>query len=153
MSVLVRSAKRNDCALLLGFMRGLAEFEGYIDVFRVTKAALETRGFPQTGEPEFYALLAELNGKNVGMLVYYFIPFTFDLRPTLFIKELFVDPIARNNGVGEALFNAAIAKAKVQDCGRIKWDVLHNNEAAKRFYHRQGAHHDKKWQGFILDIN
>ena len=153
MSVLVRPATRDDCASLLELMRGLAKFEGYIDDFRVTETALETRGFGQTGEPEFYALLAQLNEQAVGMLVYYFIPFTFDLRPTLFIKELFVEPTARNNGAGEALFKAALAKAKLQGCGRIKWDVLHNNDAAKRFYQRQGARQDAKWQGYILDLS
>ncbi len=51
MSVLVRSATQDDCATLLKLMLGLASFERYIDAFRVTESELESRGFPQTGEP------------------------------------------------------------------------------------------------------
>jgi len=87
-----------------------------------------------------------------GMLVYYFIPFTLDLRPTLFIKEFFVMPGARGAGIGEQLFAALRETALEQGCGRIKWDVLHDNEAAKRFYERQGARQDSQWLGFILNI-
>ena len=152
MSISILPAKREDCLLLLNLMQGLAKFEGYIDDFRVTRETLETRGFPRTGEPEFYALLAELEGQTVGMLVYYFIPFTFDLRPSLFIKELYVEPNARNAGIGDALFKAVLRIARLKKCGRIKWDVLYNNDAAKRFYEHHGAHPDSKWQGYILEL-
>ena len=148
----IRPAVRDDCARLLELMKGLAEFEGYLDDFRVNTADLKNLGFPDDGEPEFHALVAELDDRLIGMLVYYFIPFTFDLRPSLFIKELFVDPEARDAGAGERLFSAVRDVATNCDCGRIKWDVLHNNEAAKRFYARQGARQDAKWQGFVLDL-
>lgn len=151
MNLIIRPAIRDDCASLLGLMRGLAKFEGYIDDFCVTQSALETRGFPETGAPEFYAIVAEQENQVIGMLAYYFIPFTYDLRPTLFIKELFIDPTARNNGAGDALFQAVREAAKRQHCGRIKWDVLHNNTAAKRFYERQGARQDSIWRGYFLE--
>lgn len=152
MSISIRPAKRDDCPSLLQLMQALAKFEGYIDDFRVTRMALETRAFPRKGEPEFYALLAKSENLAVGMLVYYFIPFTFDLRPSLFIKELYVEPNARNTGVGDALFQAVLNIARLEKCGRIKWDVLYNNTAAKRFYERLGACQDSKWQGYILNL-
>jgi len=149
--LVIRPAVKADCPALLELMKGLAEFEGYLDQFRVSVADLEQRGFPGNGVPEFYALVAEQKGALRGMLVYYFIPFTFDLRPTLFIKELYVEAGARGVGAGEQLFTAARKAAIDKGCGRMKWDVLHDNAAAQRFYQRQGARHDDHWQGYVLD--
>ena len=146
----IRAAKPDDCPALLSLMQALAEFEGYADQFCVTTADLLHRGFPPSGEAEFQVVVAENNDAIIGMLVYYFIPFTFDLRPTLFIKELYVDASSRSQGVGDLLFNAVVKIAKQTNCGRIKWDVLSSNDGAQRFYLRQGAQHDAKWQGYIL---
>jgi len=148
----IRAAIVSDCPALLELMRGLAEFEGYLDQFLVTVNDLEQRGFPESGKPEFHALVAEENKKLSGMLVYYFIPFTFDLRPTLFIKELFVAKEARGKHIGEALFTTAREQAERRKCGHIKWDVLYDNTDAMHFYARQGARHDARWLGYVLDL-
>jgi len=148
----IRAAVIEDCPALLELMRGLAEFEGYLDQFTVTLHELKQRGFPESGKPEFHTLVAGENGGLSGMLVYYFIPFTFDLRPTLFIKELFVAKQARGKHIGEALFTATREEAEKRKCGCIKWDVLHDNHAAQRFYERQGAKHDVRWLGYKLEL-
>jgi GNAT superfamily N-acetyltransferase len=152
MNIQIRLAEISDCPALLELMRGLAEFEGYLDQYSVTVQDLEQRGFPTSGAPEFHALIAEVNGELTGMLVYYFIPFTFDLRPTLFIKELFVPKQARGQHIGEKLFTAVREIAIRENCGRIKWDVLHDNVTAQRFYERQGARHDARWLGYVLKL-
>lgn len=152
MCYLVRPARPEDCEQILGLMKGLAEFEGYLEDFKVTTPELIRRGFPEKGRPDFYALIAEKEKQLSGMLIYYTIPFTYDLRPTLYIKELYIASSARGLGLGKALFESTVKIANEQKCGRIKWDVLHNNEPAKRFYTRHGATRDNKWHGYILDL-
>ncbi len=85
-------------------------------------------------------------------LVYYLIPFTYDLKPTLFIKELYVDESARGQNIGRKLMQRAIADAKEKNCGRLKWDVLSDNIKAQSFYKSLGAKHDARWQGFVLQL-
>lgn len=120
--MIIRRAKETDCDALLGLMKKLADFEDYLEDFKVTKSDLLEQGFSQS-EPTFTALVAELDSELSGYLVYYFIPFTYDLRPTLFIKELYVDKDARGKNIGKQLMQLAISDAKVKDCGRLKWDV------------------------------
>lgn len=146
----IRLAVQTDCPQLLTLMKKLAEFEHYIDDFKVTEQELIDRGF--SNQPEFFCIVSESQNNLNGYLVYYFIPFTYDLKPTLFIKELYVSSDARGLGIGKSLFKFAIEQAKKHGCGRLKWDVLNDNKNAQHFYKKLGAKHNKQWQGYQLDI-
>jgi len=101
--------------------------------------------------PGFRALVAErAPGDVVGMLVYFFLPFAFRARPTLYIKELFVTPDVRGAGVGEALMRCAAQLAVEHGCAIVKWQVARWNEGAARFYTRLGARPDPEWVDYVL---
>lgn len=141
--VTVRHAERRDCDELLSMMIRLAEFEGYADGFRVTKPELEKRLFDAK---DFCVLIAEVDGRVSGMLVYYFLPFTYDLTPWVMIKELFVNDGYRSRGIAKSLM-AALAKVCVeQGSQKIRWDVLSSNIRAKRFYESLGAELSDAWE-------
>jgi len=147
----VRDAQERDLPVLLELMRGLAGYEGYAAEFRVTEEVLRRQGF-ERAPPDFHALVAVAPGHTVvGMLVYFFIPFTYRARPTLFIKELYVAPAARSRGIGEALMRSAACRAVDAGCALIKWQVARWNEAAARVYRRLGAVSDETWVDFLLD--
>lgn len=149
----IRRATPGDVPVLLALMRELAAFERYLDRFAVTEAELLRRGFPATGEPEFFALVAEdPAGRLVGYAVYHFIPFTYDLRPTLVLKELFVRETVRSAGVGVALLDRLLAVARSHGCGLIKWAVLPENERAKAFYRRWGGSPDPQWEYWRREV-
>ncbi len=148
--VIFRQAKADDCDQLLNLMRQLAAFEDYIDDFTITCEDLLAHGFSES--PNFTAVVAEQGGNLLGYLVYYLIPFTYDLKPTLFIKELYVDKDVREKGIGKGLMELTIKDAKNKNCGRLKWDVLSDNIKAQEFYQRFGATHDKRWQGYVLKL-
>lgn len=84
------------------------------------------------------------------MLVYYFIPFTASAKPTLFIKELFVDEAYRGHRLGEELMRAAAQAAVTHGCGAIRWAVAAWNEAGRRFYERLGAQPNPVWVDYSL---
>jgi GNAT superfamily N-acetyltransferase len=147
----VRDALRQDIPELLRLMRALARFEGYAEAFAVTARDLEERGFG--AQPQFRALLAtegEL-GRSIGMAVYYLVPFTFDLRPTLVLKELYVEEEWRARGAGELLMRAVARDALRLGCGRMRWDVLNGNAAAERFYQRLGGRREEYWVAYRMD--
>ena len=149
-NTIIRHAVEADCPQLLSLMKKLAVFEDYIDDFQVDESALIQYGFRE--KPSYTALVAESSQQLVAYLVYYLIPFTYDLKPTLFIKELWVDDKYRGKNIGSQLMEATIADAKKHQCSKIKWDVLADNHAAQGFYQQFGAYYDKRWQGYILEL-
>lgn len=143
----IRAATPTDVPALLGLMRELAAFERYLEHFAVTEAELQRRGFPATGDPEFGAFVAESpTGGLGGYAVYYLIPFTYDLRPTLVLKELFVRAADRSAGMGMALLEQVNKEARRRGCGQIRWSVLPENDRAKVFYRRWGGGPDAQWE-------
>lgn len=141
--VTIRQAERRDSEELLSMMIQLAEFEGYADGFRVTKPELEKRLFE---DKDFCVLIAEVDGRASGMLVYYYLPFTYDLRPWVMIKELFVKDECRSRGVAKRLMTALAKVCVEQGSQKIRWDVLSSNVNAKRFYESLGAESSDTWE-------
>jgi GNAT superfamily N-acetyltransferase len=149
--VTVRAFNESDIPELLELMQGLARFEGYIDDFRVTHEDLLAHGLGPS--PRFEAFVAETNDivGLVGMAVVYHIPWTYDLRPTLIMKELFVRDEGRGRGVGRALLRSVAGRALELDCPRLQWTVLDTNDPAKRFYATAGATKDEVWEPWSLN--
>lgn len=145
-----RAFTEDDIPQLLQLMRGLAVFEGYIDEFTVTEEDLARYGLGP--EPRFEAFVAQESdqGPLLGTAVVYRIPWTFDLRPTLVLKELFVDPSARSKGVGKALMRHVATRAGKLDCPRVVWTVLKTNQKAADFYGELGAAKDQVWDSWSL---
>lgn len=144
----IRHAVEADSHNLLSLMKKLAIFEDYIDDFKVTEKDLIQQGFQE--HPSYTAIVAEANHQLVAYLVYYLIPFTYNLKPTLYIKELYSDKAYRGQHVGTRLMKAAMFDAKKHGCGRMKWEVLAENQPAQKFYENLKANHDERWQGYVL---
>ena len=132
----IRRAGAHDVGPLLSMMRELAVFERYAEHFHVTAPELLRRGLaPPQARPEFIALVAE-PALGVGLCAYAVLlltPFTYDLRPTLTLKELYVSASHRRQGVAEAML--AAVKAHASDAGRR----AHSLAGAARQRGRQAA--------------
>jgi GNAT superfamily N-acetyltransferase len=150
---MIRRAQASDASQLLSLMRGLARFEGYDDRFAVTVEALIERGFAPLRPPEFTAWIAELDGVLVGYALVYVIPYTFDLRPTVVLKELFIGESARGRNFGHGLMNEVIEHACSLNARLLRWQVLPDNEPAKRFYRQHGAAMDADWENWFIDLD
>jgi len=134
-------------------MRNLAEFEGYADRFVVTESDLIERGLSRNKDAQFVAWVSEVDGLLQGYAVVYVIPFTFDLRPTVVLKELFVADAVRSRGCGHELFAAVVQYALSLDARLLRWQVMPQNDGAKRFYRRCGGRVDVDWESWVRDIN
>ena len=145
----VRRATAADVAPLLASMRALAVFEGYDAQFRVSTTDLLQRGLDGSSAPEFTALVAEDGrGELCGHAVLLVTPFTYDLRPTGVLKELYVAATHRRQGVAEALLMAVEAEARGLGAGRLRWLVLPGNAPAQRLYRRFGGAPDAAWESW-----
>lgn len=139
----VRPARPEDVPGLIVHMRALAEFEEYLDEFRVEEKALLARAFGE--RPECHIFVVESREGIAGYAVGLTIPFTYDLRPTVVLKELFVAAGYRGNGFGAALLGHVAAWTLSIGGARLKWDVMVGNRRAEAFYQGFGGGPDPKW--------
>lgn len=139
----VRLAVPEDVPGLITLMRALAKFEGYIDDFKVDDQALLARAFGPKAQCQI--LVAEWEACVSGYAVVLEIPFTYDLRPTMLLKELYVAEACRGRGLGHALMQHVASTALDKGAGRIKWDVMVGNDPAEAFYQALGGHREGKW--------
>ena len=145
----IRKATEADIPRLLPLIRELAEFEKYVDAFAITEKILREQGFRRS-PPDFYCLIAEENGTLDGILVYYFVTFTYRAKPNLIVKELYVAESHRSKGVGNLLMKAVAQEAERTGCGMIKWWVAKWNKRGIEFYQRLGARIDPDWHEFQM---
>ncbi|ESY54879.1 diamine acetyltransferase [Mesorhizobium sp. LNJC372A00] len=149
--VRIRPFERQDVGAVLALMRALAVFEGYDDKLRVTKANLIEHGLGPS--PRFGVLVAEQEGVIVGIAVHYLIPWTYDLKPVVWLKELYVTEATRGMGVGHALVEQLRQHALSIGASAIKWTVLKSNSPAKAFYRSLDGQPDDIWEPWQLKID
>src|SRR5437660_6449688 len=107
----IRKAIEPDVPQLLPLMHELAEFEKYADAFAIPQDILREQGFRRS-PPDFYCLVAEESGRLTGLLVYYFVAFTYRAKLNLVVKELYVAAGHRSKGAGKLLMKAVAQEAE-----------------------------------------
>jgi len=147
--VVLRAGTPADVPLLLSLIRELATYERAPDAVVASEADLLRDGFGPV--PLFRTLVAELKGAPVGFALYFLAYSTWRGRPTLFLEDLFVRPVARGNGAGRALMRALAREAVELGCGRFVWQVLDWNAPSIRFYESLGAEAQREWLTFRLE--
>jgi GNAT superfamily N-acetyltransferase len=148
--IVVRPFEPQDVDAVWRLMLDLAVFEGYVDAFAVTPGDLLAFGF---GPAPAFGVFVALKGETIaGIAVHYRIPWTFDLRPVVVLKELYVAEGFRGAGVGQALFAQLRAYAAGIGASALRWTVLPDNEPARRFYAAEGAAPDAAWEHWTLPL-
>ncbi len=89
-------------------------------------------------------LVAELEGKIIGMTLYYD-TFSTWRGKMLYLEDFVVKEQYRSRGIGDLLFDATLADAKARGCKLMKWQVLDWNTGAQKFYERKKAIIEKEW--------
>lgn len=59
---------------------------------------------------------------------------TWTEHPICYLEDLFVDPTLRGKGIGGALIDDLVARAKVCCWSRLYWHTRENNAVARRLY-------------------
>jgi GNAT superfamily N-acetyltransferase len=139
----IRVAAAADCAVILGFIRELAEYERLAHEVVADEAQLRATLFGP--RPAAEVLLAEQGGAPVGFALFFPSYSTFLGKPGLYLEDLFVRPAARGQGCGLALMSALARIAVARGYGRFEWAVLDWNEPALEFYRRLGARPQDAW--------
>ncbi len=143
MSLRIRPATADDAALVVHFIRGLAEYERLAHECEATEARVRETLFG--AEPQAEVVIAEVGGAPAGFALFFHSYSTFLARRGLYLEDLFVLPEYRGQGVGRALLAHLARIAVDRGCGRLEWSVLDWNEPAIRFYRSLGAAPMHEW--------
>ena len=131
-----RFAERKDAALILEFIKALAEYEKLSDEVVATPETLEEWIFDRQKAEVIFALE---DGVEVGFALFFHNFSTFLGCAGLYLEDLFVKPAYRGRGYGKGLL-AALAKIAVErGCGRLEWVCLDWNKPSIDFYKSLGA--------------
>ena len=87
-------------------------------------------------ENEFRGLIAEVDGKPVGLVHYLFHRHGWKIENVCYLQDLYADPAVRGTGVGRALIEAVYEKADEADCPSVYWLTQDFNTTARQLYDR-----------------
>jgi GNAT superfamily N-acetyltransferase len=144
---IIRPAQERDTALLLDFIRRLADYEKRLHEVTATEEDIKSVIFDRKIAE---AIIAEYKGNPAGFAIFFHNFSTFLGKPGIYIEDLFVSPESRGKGLGKRLFSYIAQLAVKRNCGRIEWTVLTWNEPAINFYKKIGAVPKNEWMLYKL---
>ena len=142
-----RMAEPGDGALVLSFIRSLAEYEHLLDQVVATADLLEEELFRKGHAQVLFALEG---GKEVGFALFFHNFSTFLGRSGLYLEDLFVLPQYRGRGYGRASLEHLAFLAAKRGCGRLEWWCLDWNRPSIDFYLSLGAEPMQDWTVYRL---
>ena len=83
-----------------------------------------------------HALVAELNGRLIGLTHYLFHRSTTAIAPICYLQDLFTSADARGKGVGRALIEGVYARARAAGAPRVYWQTHETNQTAQSLYNQ-----------------
>ncbi|KAI9094298.1 N-acetyltransferase Ats1 [Phlyctochytrium arcticum] len=148
-AVTIRDARPEDCALIRKFVYDLAVYEKAPEKMHATEEHYRKTIFGD--HPYAHVVFAEVDGKEMGMALYFFNYSTWEGRPGLYLEDLIVKEEARKGGVGTALLKHLANIAVEKECVRMEWVALDWNTPAIDFYvHKVKATPLDEWRIFRL---
>ena len=114
-----------------------ALWEGYNTFYERTVPPEITRvtwsRFFDAHEP-VHALVAEKDGRLLGLVHYLFHRSTTLIGPTCYLQDLFTTEAARRQGVGRALIESVYERARTAGSLRVYWQTHETNVTAMALY-------------------
>ncbi len=137
-----RYATETDVALILDFIKGLAEYEKMLVEVIATEDLLKDWIFEKKKAEVIFALE---DGIEVGFALFFHNFSTFLGRAGIYLEDLFVKPEYRGKGYGKGLLKKLARIAVERGCGRLEWWCLDWNKPSIDFYLSLGAEPMDEW--------
>jgi GNAT superfamily N-acetyltransferase len=142
MNTIVRFAKEEDIPFVHALIKELAEYEKAPQEVTNTVDDMLRDGFGPN--PVFRCLVAETDGKVIGMAIY-FVKYSTWKGKGIYLDDIVVTESMRRMGIGKLLFDAIVKDAKLIGAKQLHWQVLDWNTPAIEFYKKYNADLDGEW--------
>jgi len=131
----IRPVSRDDFDQWLPLWNGYNAFYGRLGATALAPEITQTTWmrFFDSYEP-VRALVAESEGKLLGLTHYIFHRTTVAIGPICYLQDLFTLESARGKGVAGALINEVYAQAKLAGAFRVYWQTHETNHTAMKLY-------------------
>ena len=146
---MIRAATPADIPVIRDLIVALAVYEREPDAVKASEADLHAALFGT--RPLAEAVLAEVDGKAVGVALFFTNFSTWAGKGGLYLEDLFVVPEARGLGLGKELLVHLAGIAVARCYARFEWSVLDWNEPAIGFYKGLGAVMQNEWTKMRVD--
>ncbi len=134
MTIRIRPLQKSDEAEWRRLWTGYLDFyETKVseDVYQTTFARLNSGD-----DHEYRGLIAELDGKAVGLTHYLFHRHNWSIANVCYLQDLYADPEVRGKGIGRALIEAVHTQAQKAGAHSVYWMTNQNNDTARKLYDR-----------------
>ncbi len=138
----IRPAREEECAVVVSFIRKMAEYEKLSQEVLNDEALLRENIFRKKYAETYFL---EVDTVAVGFAMFFFTYSTFTGRPTLYVEDVFIDEAYRGKGYGKKTFIFLAKEAVKRGCARMEWTVLDWNMPAVNFYRAIGAQAMDEW--------
>jgi len=138
----IRFAEKSDMALILNFIRELADYENLLDEVVATEEVLMDSLFHRKAAE---VIIGEYNGEPIGFALFFHNFSTFLGKPGIYLEDLYIKLEMRGNGYGRTLLAFLADLALKRNCGRFEWWCLDWNKSSIDFYKSIGAISMEDW--------
>lgn len=142
-----RNAERKDSALILRFIKELADYEKMSGEVVADEKTLENWIFDKQKAEVIFALV---DGKEIGFALFFHNFSTFLGRAGIYLEDLYIAPEYRGKGYGKALLKKLASIAVERGCGRFEWWCLDWNQPSIDFYLSLGAQPMSEWTTYRI---
>jgi GNAT superfamily N-acetyltransferase len=134
-NLIIRPVTIPDYDQWLSLWDGYNAFYGRFGETKLAQEVIQTTWtrFFDISEP-VYALVAESNGKLLGLAHYIVHRSTITIGPVCYLQDLFTAESARSQGVARALINEVYEQAKLAGSSRLYWQTHETNLTAMQLY-------------------
>lgn len=143
-------AKYTDCEEILNLIKEIAEYEKMTEYVTATKETLYDSIFVKKRAK---VIMARLNGKVIGYLLYFYNFSTFTGTSNIYIEDIYLKNEYRNSGYGKIMLKVLAKIAIEENAQRIDWVCLNWNEPSLAFYKKNGAKRLDEWVLHRLEYN
>jgi len=135
----VRLADIGDAEAIYDMLMGLSRAVG--DEEKMVSSVDDIRLYGFGDAALFQALLAEQDGRAVGLSLFFYTYSTWLGRPGVYIQDLFVDATVHRSGLGRRLVAETARIAGARGANHLRLSVYQDNSGAQEFYRRIGMRH------------
>ena len=146
--MLIRIAQQNDVADIHRLIFELAVYEKAPEQMVATVDQINQSLF--SDKPVAFCHVAEVDGKIVGIALWFLNYSTWLGKPGIYLEDLFVQPEYRGHGIGKGFMKTLAQICIERGYERFQWWVLDWNEPSIDSYKSLGAVPMDEWTVFRL---